>query len=161
VSLRIDQPFLKHLFEKIGIEPEFGKRKDYKTAVDTFLEDKMTDANKEMTKELMDSIDKQIKAGIAAKRGLTFEKVQKLVETGPFVSEAALEAKLVDGVCYRDELYEKVLPTEFGFKDKKEMNLLFFERYMPKVQHLRPYLSVYQVIKLIFPGQTPNRRYLC
>jgi protease IV len=68
VSLRLDQPFIKQLLEKIGIEPQLGKRKDYKTAANMFVEEKMTEAHKEMMDDLLRSLHDQLKNQISHHR---------------------------------------------------------------------------------------------
>jgi protease-4 len=56
----------------------------------------------------MESQFQQIVTGIAEARKLTPEKVQTLVNQGPFSAKRALEAKLIDGLLYRDEMETKV-----------------------------------------------------
>ena len=56
----------------------------------------------------MDSQFDQLVRGIADRRGLSAEAVRDLFDQGPFLSKDALEAGLVDGLAYRDEVYERV-----------------------------------------------------
>jgi protease-4 len=56
----------------------------------------------------MDDHFGQIVRGIAAARGMEEDAVRALVDRGPFLSGEALEAKLVDGLAYRDEVYAKL-----------------------------------------------------
>ncbi|HOK48416.1 MAG TPA: S49 family peptidase, partial [Bryobacteraceae bacterium] len=40
-------------------------------------------------------------------RGIPEDRVRALVDRGPFLGQEAVDAKLVDGLAYRDEVYEK------------------------------------------------------
>ena len=61
---------------------------------------------------------------MAAGRGLSFEQVAELLARGPFLAQQALDAGLVDGLMYRDEVYEQVR-REAG----QEATLLYLQRY--------------------------------
>jgi protease-4 len=148
-GLRVDHPFIRKTLDKLGIFPEFDQRKDYKVAANLFTEEKFTDAHKETYEELLKVFFEQLINDVAKNRDKLAEEVRDLLAGGPYTSKALLDKKLVDGICYRDELYENVLPGEFGYKSKKEMPLLYFHKYTPKVGHLRPYLYGKHQIALI------------
>jgi protease-4 len=133
VGLSVGHPFIKQTFEKIEATPEIGKRKKYKTFANTFTEEEMTEEEKEMIASLMTSIFEHLVSEISQDRKAPVEKIKGLFEQGPFSAAEALEAGLVDGHAYRYDLYHEILPRVFGLKEKKDMNLLFFHRYLSKV----------------------------
>ena len=45
--------------------------------------------------------------GIAEGRKMTEDEVRALVDRGPFLGPEALEARLVDGLAYRDEVHDE------------------------------------------------------
>ena len=57
---------------------------------------------------LVDSQFGQIVHGIAAARGLDEQAVRALVDRAPLSSREALDAKLIDGLAYRDEVVDKL-----------------------------------------------------
>jgi protease-4 len=137
IGIRSDTPFLKNMLTKIGIEPEIGKRKEYKNAANLFLEEKFTEAHREATVALTDGFFEQIATEIAKNRGWDLPTTKKILTEGPYFPQRALELRLVDKISYPEELYEN-LESLFG---TKKTNLLFAEKYAKKVAHLRPYSS--------------------
>ena len=57
---------------------------------------------------IMTSWFNQMKDGICQARQIAPEKFQAIVDAGPYLGKEAVDAKLVDGVAYRDEVYGKV-----------------------------------------------------
>ena len=103
-----ESPFLRGTLDKLGVKPEFGQRHEFKNAMNLFTETKFTDAHREATKALLESIFGQMVKGIAEGRKMTDAEVRALVDRGPFLGPEALEARLVDGLAYRDEVYAKL-----------------------------------------------------
>jgi protease-4 len=108
VGLAGEYLFLGGLFEKLGVEIEYERIGRYKSAVETFAEDKMSEANREMTTALLDSIDSQFLDGVAEARGLEFEAVSEAVDAAPISPAELQEHGLIDGALYFDELIEKL-----------------------------------------------------
>ena len=46
--------------------------------------------------------------GSARRAGIDPDKFQAIVDAGPYLGKEAVDAKLVDGVAYRDEVYGQV-----------------------------------------------------
>ncbi len=91
--------------EKLGVEPQFGQRHEYKSAADQFAATEVTAANREMMQRLADSIVDDTVTRVAARRRLTTAQVRDAMATAPLSAAAAVEAGLVDRVGYRDEVY--------------------------------------------------------
>jgi protease IV len=121
-------PFIRGTLDKLGVEPEFGQRYEYKNAVNFFTEKEFTAAHKEALEALVDSVFNQLVTGIAEGRGLTEEAVRELTDQGPLLGEQAVAAHLVDGLKYKDEVYDQVL-DQAGEGAK----LLLVDRYAERV----------------------------
>lgn len=89
-------PFMRGTFDKLGIEPEFPGRGDYKTARFLYTRREFTPAHREMTEWLLGSLSGQLVEGVAGGRGSTPDEVRALVENGPFLGDEAVAAGLVD-----------------------------------------------------------------
>ncbi len=89
-------PFMRGTLDKLGIEPEFPGRGDYKTARFFYTHRGFTPAGREMTEWLLGSLSDQLVEGIADGRGLTPDQVRALVDGGPYLGGEALDAGLVD-----------------------------------------------------------------
>jgi len=107
-GLFLETPFVRGTLDKLDVTPRMDHRQEYKTFLNTFTEDSYTAAHREADQALINSMFTQIVDGIARGRGLAPEKVRSLADHGPYGSAAALEARLVDGLRYRDEVYAAV-----------------------------------------------------
>jgi protease-4 len=102
-GLRSETPFLKGLFDKLGIATDFEHREEYKTATNSLTETQMTGPQREEVEALLTSMSGQIDRGIAAARKLSEAEVERLVDSAPIAAEAAKTAGLIDRIAYRDE----------------------------------------------------------
>ncbi len=103
--------FIRGALDKAGVIPQFGKRREYKTAADTFTEKEMTGPAREMASRLAESAYEQIVDGIAVRRRLSAEGVRELVDSAPLPAQAALDAGLVDRLGYRSDVYDELEKT--------------------------------------------------
>jgi protease-4 len=106
--------FLRGTLDKLGVEPRMDHRKEYKNAMNTLTERAYTEAHREAMQKVMDSQFAQMVRGVAAGRGLAEAQVRGLFDRGPYLGAEAARADLVDGVAYRDEVYEKVAAKAGG-----------------------------------------------
>ncbi|ETO08811.1 signal peptide peptidase SppA, 67K type [Reticulomyxa filosa] len=58
--------------------------------------------------------------------------VRDIIHSGPYMTSEALHLGLIDGVYYRDELYEEVLPALLGV-DKSRLHFLYVHSYWKRV----------------------------
>ena len=100
--------FLRGTLDKLGILPRLARREEYKTFVNRLTEKRYTGAHREANRSILASLFGQILRGISEARKIPVEKVRTLADRGPFLGREAVEANLVDGLAYRDEVYETV-----------------------------------------------------
>jgi len=115
--------FVRDALDRLGVIPQLGQRHEYKTAADTFLRSGMSDAGREMARRLAESATETIVADVATARGLDPAAVREIVDRAPLTAGEALEARLVDRLGYRDEVFAG-LRSRLG-----DVRLLFLERY--------------------------------
>src|ERR1700722_11355354 len=149
-GVAVEQVFLRDALEKLGIGFESGKRYEYKSAPEQFTESAFTGpareaaarlaesvteqlagagaagrrAGREAAARLAESVTEQLAGAVAAGRGLSVEQATALLARGPFLAQQALDAGLVDGLLYRDEVYDQVR-REAG----PDATLLYLQRY--------------------------------
>ena len=129
VGIAAEYLFLGGLFEKLGVDVEYERVGEYKSAVESYAETKMSDANREQTNALIDSVEARFVREIAASRGRSEEQVRLAIDSAPSAPEAMLEHGLVDDVASwsaaldalgapRVELeeYGRVSPQSVGFE---------------------------------------------
>jgi protease-4 len=119
----MESPFIKGTLAKLGMTFHGDHRYEYKNALNFFTDTKYSGPYKEAMTAIMTSWFNQIKDGICQARQIAPEKFQSLVDAGPYLGKEAVEAKLVDAVAYRDEVYGKVKAqggdgAEFLYLDK-------------------------------------------
>src|SRR5829696_6086848 len=111
--------FLRGVFDKAGLEPQFSQRHEYKNAVDRLARYGYTEAFREASTRLVQSAYGQVVDAVAAARGLSAQRVRELVDAAPLSAAQARDAGLVDRVGYRDEVYaalrERTGETELLF----------------------------------------------
>jgi protease-4 len=101
----MESPFVKGTLAKLGLTFHGDHRYEYKNALNFYTESKYTPPHKEAMAAIMTSWFNQMKEGICQARQIAPEKFQMLVDAGPYLGKEAVDAKLVDGVAYRDEVY--------------------------------------------------------
>jgi len=127
-GLIAEAPFAREALEKLRVTPRMSARKEYKTAVNLFTERGYTDAHREATGRVLESQFEQIVRGIAEARALEPSVVRALVDRAPIAADGAVEAGLVDGLRYRDEVY-----AELRTPDGEEAPRLRVKRYLAAV----------------------------
>ncbi|MGA9527226.1 MAG: signal peptide peptidase SppA [Terriglobales bacterium] len=123
----MESPFIKGTLDKLGMSFHGDHRYEYKNALNFYTETKYTPAHKEAMTAIMNSWFNQIKDGICKARGLDPEKFQAIVDAGPYLGKEAVDAKLVDGVAYRDEVYGQVKS-----KGGSGAELLYLDKYLDR-----------------------------
>ena len=103
-GLYAEVPFFKGTLDLLGIVPEFDHREEFKTAMNSLTETKMTPPHREEVDALLASIGGQIIHGIAESRKLPEAEVREAIDRGPLLADEARQAKLVDRLGYRDEV---------------------------------------------------------
>ncbi len=101
-------PFVKGLLDTLSIRPEITAREEYKTAKNLFTETSYTDAQREMNTDIINSIRSQFVTDISSSRKIDRDSLERIIAGGPYGAAAALQVRLVDGLAYRDQVYEKV-----------------------------------------------------
>ena len=103
-GLYAEIPFFRGTLDLLGVAPEFDHRKEYKTAINSLTETRMTPPHREEVEALLASMARQVVHGIAEGRKLPEAEVRETIDRGPLLADEALQAKLVDRLGYRDQV---------------------------------------------------------
>lgn len=141
-GLIVETPFVRDALDKIGVEMRGDQRYEYKNAFNIITDTAYTDAHREASAHVMWSQFEQMVNGIADARGLDDEEVESLFDRGLFLGVEAVEAGLVDGLAYRDEVYTKLLD-----RFDEDAEFLYLGEYLKRAG--RPYDGG-EVIALIY-----------
>src|ERR1700746_2392746 len=92
-GLYAEVPFFRGTLDLLGIAPEFEHREEFKTAINSLTETKMTAPHREEVDALLASIGGQVIRGIAEARKLPEAEVRASIDRGPLLADEALQAK--------------------------------------------------------------------
>ncbi|SDJ20080.1 signal peptide peptidase SppA [Flavobacterium noncentrifugens] len=101
--------FFKDLQDKTGIKMEVIRHGKYKSAVEPFLENKMSDANREQVTSLLNSVWASVAADISKSRNIPVEKLNEIANgLTARTPELAKAENLVDKIAYEDVYHEDI-----------------------------------------------------
>jgi len=141
VGIAVGKKFFKGMLEKVGVELEIAKRKEYKTAPNMFTEEKFTEEDKEVMEAIQNKIEAHFLQGVQQGRREKFlelgiceegddddiKALSDILNDGPFSAKEGVERGLIDKILYHDELLTD-LKTSYP-----NMNLLYLSAYTEKV----------------------------
>ena len=133
-GLSFETPFARDAFAKAGVKPRYRKRAEYKNAINTYTEQGYNAPHREATERYTQSLFGQMVRGIAEERELTEDAVRALIDKAPLLGQEALDAKLLDGLRYRDEVLGE-LKKQAG----EGAELLYVHKYLERAG--RPHAS--------------------
>ncbi|MEY4431984.1 MAG: hypothetical protein RLZZ44_114 [Bacteroidota bacterium] len=121
-GLSSDLLFFKDFQDKTGIKMEVIRHGKYKSAVEPFLENKMSEANREQISALLNSIWNFVVIDIAKSRKVSVEKLNEIANgLLARTPEMAKAQKLVDVVAYEDEYHNAIKKLlKINIKDEYE-----------------------------------------
>jgi protease-4 len=123
--------FYKGLIDKLGLDVSIirGSNNKFKSAVEPFMYEKMSDANRLQISRIQQVVWQNVLKGISQQRGITVEKLNMLADSAVIKNpKAALDNKMVDELVYRDQVID-VLKKKSGIKDEKKLRLVKVGKY--------------------------------
>lgn len=121
--------FFKGTLEKLGIEAQVIKVGTYKSAVEPFILDKMSEPNRLQVSSFLGSIYDHYLKGISNSRNIPVDSLRTIAdELRVRSAEDAVAVKLMDGLKYKDEIISD-LKKRLNVKEDKEINLVTIEKY--------------------------------
>jgi len=122
--------YYKELQEKSGIKMEVIRHGKYKSAVEPFLSDTMSEENRTQIKELLGSVWTQMLQDISSSRELSVADLNTIADTlGARTPEMAVATGLLDGTRYQDE-YQQDWKEELGLGENQDVNVISLSDYM-------------------------------
>ena len=124
-GLSANPVFYKGTLDKIGVKAEIFKVGTFKSAVEPFMNTKMSDANRLQTKEYMGGIWGHLLEGIAASRKISVDDLNALANRNMLFqpAEELVKGKLVDSLVYESEM-RLYLAKKVGLKKVDDLKLV-------------------------------------
>jgi protease IV len=132
LGVGVETTFVRGALDRLGVEPQFEQRHEFKNAADILTRTGLTEAHRTALERLAESVFADAIEMIADGRGIDAARVRELADTGPRTAAEARDAGLVDVVGYRDQVYAATR-SRVG----ADAELLFADRWRPR---RRPHL---------------------
>jgi protease-4 len=116
-------PYMKKLFEKIGVEMQIVRVGSFKSAVEPYMLDDMSEANRLQQEHYLGVIWKEMRDSIAADRKLASDALNALCDSVVMTMEVPelINNKLVDKMAYRAEM-DDILRARTGVDKGDDLN---------------------------------------
>lgn len=134
VGLGAELTFFKNTLDKLEVEMQVirGKNNDFKSAVEPYFLDKMSDSSRLQLERYMTSIWEDMRKEISTDRKVSSEKLNQIAENMLIRrAQDAVQYKLIDGAKYRDEVMA-IVCEKAGVKNANDLNLQAFDKYAKK-----------------------------
>jgi protease IV len=121
--------FFKGTLDKLGLKPEIFRVGTFKSAVEPFLLDKMSDPNRLQTASFLNSINDHFLVGVSKSRGIPTSTLRGYADSLSIQTPAdALRYKLVTNMGYFDEL-ETEMKRAMKVDEKKKIDYVSLGKY--------------------------------
>ena len=116
-------PYMKKLFDKVGVEMQVVRVGTFKSAVEPYMLEDMSDANRLQQEHYLGIIWKEMIDSIAADRKLPADALNTLCDSVILTFDAPdlVKYKLVDKLVYKNEM-EDILKTRTKVDKKDDLN---------------------------------------
>lgn len=152
-GLNAEVMFFKNMLDKIDVEAQVIRHGTYKSAVEPFIMDRMSEANREQTSKYINSMWDKIVGTIADARGISPEELNRIADK-LLVRNAkdASKHKFVDALMYKDEVIEH-FKDRFQKKSSKDLSIVKLRKYQDAiVEELRKEIPDHKIAVVFAQG---------
>lgn len=122
--------FLKGMLDKLDVSPRVFKVGTYKSAVEPFIRENMSEENKEQTRSYLSAIWQTFTDDVSQDRALTPTQINTLAETFVFgEAKRAVALGIIDRTIYQTALMEEMKQRQ-GLETEDKLPLVKFSKYM-------------------------------
>lgn len=128
-GLNAEIMFVKNMLDKIGVEVQLLRAGRFKGAAEPLIQDRLSSENRLQIQSYISSLWNTALKGISEQRNIPVNALNDIADSYQArTAEGALEAGLIDGIRYRDEIMV-MMREKLGLDENKEVNLVDYERY--------------------------------
>ncbi|MCK9305703.1 MAG: signal peptide peptidase SppA, partial [Bacteroidales bacterium] len=128
-GISISTLFLKDLLDNLGIEAQLIRHGKFKAAAEQFISNKMSIENREQLQAYIDAVWDTWTGQISESRGISRGRIDEIADRLEIVTaKDAMNAGLVDGIMYKDELLD-TLRHLFGAEKEEDLKMTDFNNY--------------------------------
>ena len=121
--------FFKKMLEKLDVEVQIFRHGKFKSAIEPFMLDKMSDANRTQVETYLGSLWGHMITGIAKNRNITTNDINEMANNLSVRSpEDAVKYKLVDDLKYEDEVFSAI-KKNIGISESDKIHFVSLTDY--------------------------------
>lgn len=125
--------FYKNLLDKLDVDVQIFRHGQFKSAVEPYFLEKMSDANREQLSTLANSLWDVYLKDVSSSRKISEEQLNNIADSLLCTSpKAALALKLVDQLAYADEA-EKLIKSKLNLGDDDNINYVSVSQYVKTI----------------------------
>lgn len=129
-GMSAEYSFYKGTFDKLEIKPEVFRVGSFKSAIEMFSRENMSDSSKKQSAELIGAIYGNFLKNVSASRGVSVDRLKNFADSLTIENpEAALKNKLVTNLGYWDE-FETVIKKDLSIDADKNISYVGVEKYI-------------------------------
>lgn len=134
-GLKIEVLYFKNLFEKLDLKTEVFKAGEFKSAVEPYISDHMSENDRIQSKALMEDLYNEFLDKVAASRKISKETLFNISDSMKVRnSDAALSNHIITGVGYLSDL-KKAIAAKVGVKEIKEIHWCGYKSLLSNKPH--------------------------
>ena len=133
-GLSTELMFFKGAIEKYGVDVQIirGSGNDYKSAVEPFMYNKMSDENRYQLKSILNTLWNNMNQDIGKNRGITNLNLNQIADSVlAYNAAGGLKQNLIDATLYEDEL-DSIVNSKFSLNENEKANKISFKKYLKK-----------------------------
>ena len=136
--------FYKGLLDKLGVEPQVFRHGTFKSAIEPYILNKMSPANRTQMETYINSIWGTIVEGVAESRNLSIDSLNMYAsDLSAMQPEDALDKRMIDALKYEDEV-EDVMREKLALDADAEIPFVSLGEYIAA----KPYTPTYSDNKI-------------
>ena len=155
-GLAAELMFFKGTLQKLDVQAQIIRHGKFKSAVEPFMNDKMSDANREQYQRLLDVIWKNILTQVSTCRNIPEIQLTNYADSLKVqTAEDALNYKMVDKLVYKDEMLD-ILSEKMGNAKSDKVEMLSVGKFINSREGKTKYFSGKQKIAVIYASGEIN-----
>lgn len=131
-GLASELTFFAGMLEKLGVEVQVIRPRNnkFKSALEPFMYDKMSEANREQTRTYLSALWNQMVTGIAAERDMSADQINAYADSLKAGNSKMLqELGYIDGTRYHDEMLAELMDS-VNVEDEDDFHFVKLGKYM-------------------------------
>jgi protease-4 len=121
--------FFKNMLEKLNVEVQIFRHGKFKSAIEPFMLDKMSEANRAQVETYLGSLWNHMIAGISKSRAITVNEINEMANDLLIrTPEDAVKYKLIDELKYEDEVFSNIKKT-INLSENDKISFVTLDKY--------------------------------